>query len=152
MAELIQPTPSIIQKFDIQELPIVDVILTGDVPRTDLWDIADKVLKDRFSQIEGVARADITGGEEREIEIVLGSRHIRRLIVRQGDPGPQEQQGNRDRGTGRTVFHFDLQLLGPLDAAPGRGLLANGHRSRGMSDQAGRTLPIQISWFCLPSG
>ena len=65
-----------IEKIDLQEFPIIDIVLSGDIPITDLWDIADKQLKDRFSQIAGVARADITGGQEREIQVVLNNRTV----------------------------------------------------------------------------
>ena len=65
-----------VEKIDLQEFPIIDIVLSGDLPITELWDIADKQLKDRFSQIEGVARADITGGREREIQIALNDRTV----------------------------------------------------------------------------
>ncbi len=66
----------VIQKFDINAIPIVDVVLAGDMDPTDLYDIADKKLRDRFSQIEGVAKVDITGGEEREIRVELENRIV----------------------------------------------------------------------------
>ncbi|MEW5923128.1 MAG: efflux RND transporter permease subunit [Candidatus Zixiibacteriota bacterium] len=65
-----------IEKIDLQEFPIIDIVLSGDIPITELWDVADKTLKDRFSQIEGVARADITGGREREIQVILNERAV----------------------------------------------------------------------------
>ncbi|MFH1313908.1 MAG: efflux RND transporter permease subunit [Candidatus Eisenbacteria bacterium] len=68
--------PPIIQKFDIGAMPILDIVLAGNLEPTDLYDIADKRLRDRFSQIEGVARVDITGGEEREIRIEFENRIV----------------------------------------------------------------------------
>jgi len=65
-----------IEKIDLQEFPIVDIVLSGDLPITELWDLADKKLADRFSQIEGVARADIIGGQEREIQVILNDRAV----------------------------------------------------------------------------
>ncbi|MBN1212583.1 MAG: efflux RND transporter permease subunit [candidate division Zixibacteria bacterium] len=65
-----------IEKVNLQEFPIIDIVLTGDMPVTELWDIADKQLKDRFSQVEGVARAEVTGGQEREIRVVLNDRAV----------------------------------------------------------------------------
>ncbi len=65
-----------IDKIDLQEFSIIDLVLSGDLPTTELWDIADKQLKDRFSQIDGVARAEVTGGQEREIQIVLNDRAV----------------------------------------------------------------------------
>ncbi len=66
----------IVQKFDIGSFPIVDMILTGSLSRTEMFEIADKTLKDRLSQIEGVARVNITGGEEREIRVELDNRVV----------------------------------------------------------------------------
>lgn len=66
----------IVEKFDIGAMPIMDVILTGNIPMTELFDIADKRLKDRLSQVEDVARVNIVGGEEREIRVELDNRIV----------------------------------------------------------------------------
>lgn len=66
----------IIQKVDLQQFPVMEVILSGDLDPRELYEIADKTLKDRFSQIEGVAKVDITGGQEREIRVVLNNRIV----------------------------------------------------------------------------
>jgi len=66
----------IIQKFDINAMPIVEIVLAGNMEPTELYDIADKRLRDRFSQIEGVAKVDVTGGEEREIRVELENRIV----------------------------------------------------------------------------
>lgn len=66
----------IIQKVDIRAFPIIDVVLSGDMDPRKLFRIADKTLRDRFSQIQGVARVDITGGQEREIRVVLDNKDI----------------------------------------------------------------------------
>ncbi len=64
----------IVQKVDLKSFPVVDVVLSGNLDSRELYEIADKTLKDRFSQIEGVAKVDITGGQEREIKVVLDNR------------------------------------------------------------------------------
>lgn len=68
--------PPITQKFDFAERPVVDVVLSGDKTPTELWEIADKSLKNRLSQIDGVAGIQITGGQEREILIELDNRVV----------------------------------------------------------------------------
>ncbi len=67
----------ITEKFDFASEPIVDLVLSGknQTPQ-ELFDIADKQLKDRFSQIKGVANVDIVGGQEREIQVELGSKTV----------------------------------------------------------------------------
>ncbi len=64
----------IVQKVDLKSFPVVDVVLSGNLDPRELFEIADKTLKDRFSQIEGVAKVDIIGGQEREIRVVLDNK------------------------------------------------------------------------------
>ncbi len=66
----------IIQKVDLRAFPIIDLVLSGDQDPRELYQIADKILKDRFSQIEGVAKVNITGGQEREIRIAFDNKDI----------------------------------------------------------------------------
>jgi HAE1 family hydrophobic/amphiphilic exporter-1 len=55
---------------------VVDLVLTGNMSPVELYELADKNLKDRFSQIKGVASVDIVGGQEREIKIELDNRIV----------------------------------------------------------------------------
>ncbi len=64
----------LVQKVDFKAFPIMDVILSGDLSSQELYDVADKTLKDRFSQIKGVAKVDITGGQEREIKVRFNNK------------------------------------------------------------------------------
>ena len=66
----------IIQKMDINAEPIIDIVLSGNLEMKKLYDLADKKLRDRFSQIEGVANVNITGGGEREIRVELDNRTV----------------------------------------------------------------------------
>jgi HAE1 family hydrophobic/amphiphilic exporter-1 len=66
----------IIQKFDVTAMPVVEIVLYGDMAMTDLYDFADRRLRDRFSQIEGVADVELTGGQKREIRIQLDNRTV----------------------------------------------------------------------------
>jgi len=66
----------IVQKMDIAAEPIVDVVLSGDLEMTELYDLADKRLRDRFAQIEGVANVNVTGGGKREIRVELDNRTV----------------------------------------------------------------------------
>ena len=64
----------IVQKVDFKSFPVMQVVLSGKQDLRELYNVADKVLKDRFSQVEGVAKVDLTGGQEREIRVVLDNR------------------------------------------------------------------------------
>ncbi|MDD3124470.1 MAG: efflux RND transporter permease subunit [Candidatus Kapabacteria bacterium] len=64
----------IVEKIDINSFAILDILLTGDQSPKELYEVADKTLKDRFSQIQGVAKVNITGGQKREIHISMDNR------------------------------------------------------------------------------
>jgi hydrophobic/amphiphilic exporter-1 (mainly G- bacteria), HAE1 family len=95
----------IIQKFDINEEPIIDVVLTGNLEMTELYDIADKKLRDRFSQIEGIASVNITGGGEREIRVQLDNRAVYQHQVSLAQMAGMLARQNMDMPGG----HFEIQ-------------------------------------------
>lgn len=68
-------TPTV-EKMDLRAEPVLDLVLSGNMDVRDLYELADKKLKERFSQIEGVARVDISGGQEREIRVEFDQRVV----------------------------------------------------------------------------
>lgn len=66
----------LVQKFDPTNMPVVDIVLSGELPMTELYDLADKKIKVRFSQLEGVANVNLTGGQEREIRVELDNKTV----------------------------------------------------------------------------
>mgnify|MGYP001054297785 CR=1 FL=1 len=66
----------IIQKVDFRATPVADLVLSGEANPKELYDIADKIVKNRLSQIKGVANVVLTGGQEREIQIQLDDKVI----------------------------------------------------------------------------
>jgi HAE1 family hydrophobic/amphiphilic exporter-1 len=66
----------IVTKVDLRATPVADIVLSGDVSPIKLYDYADKVVKDRLSQIKGVANVTISGGQEREIQVKLNDRTV----------------------------------------------------------------------------
>ena len=66
----------VVEKLDFGTEPIMDITLTGDQDLKELREIADKMVKDRLSQIEGVARVEIVGGADREIRVELDNRVV----------------------------------------------------------------------------
>lgn len=66
----------VIQKININAYPFMDIILTGKMDGKALYHLADKRLKDRFGQIEGVAQVTITGGNKRQINVDLNDQAV----------------------------------------------------------------------------
>ncbi len=63
-------------KMDITAFPIMDLVLSGNMPPKDLYELADGELKDRISQIPGVARVSLTGGAKRQIDVRLTDKVV----------------------------------------------------------------------------
>lgn len=62
----------VIEKFDPLMVPVMDLVLSSDSRDSrELYEYADKTLKTRFSSVAGVAKVDVYGGKERQIEVRL---------------------------------------------------------------------------------
>jgi HAE1 family hydrophobic/amphiphilic exporter-1 len=66
----------IISKFNVAEQPVVNMIVSGKMSPVELYELADKKIKDRFAQIDGVAKVDIIGGQKREIHIDMKNKTV----------------------------------------------------------------------------
>lgn len=63
-------TPMVV-KFDPGIMPIMQLVLKGDRPSHELTYIAEHTVKNRLERLEGVASVGVSGGQNREIRIVL---------------------------------------------------------------------------------
>jgi len=63
-------TPQV-AKFDLRALPILNLALTGSQSLRELYQVADKQVRDAISQAPGVASVTIIGGRKREIQVAL---------------------------------------------------------------------------------
>lgn len=73
--------PPIVRRYDPTASSVVEVILSGPLSATELYQLADQTLTPRFSQVDGVANVSITGGREREIHIELDSRIVKQQNI-----------------------------------------------------------------------
>ena len=68
---------SIISKFDFSAFPIMELAVAAPRPLEEIYGVADKVIKDRLSRIDGVASVDITGKRQREIRVEISPQRLR---------------------------------------------------------------------------
>ncbi|HHV93430.1 MAG TPA: efflux RND transporter permease subunit [Firmicutes bacterium] len=61
----------IVIKYDPGAMPVMQLVLKGSRPAYELRYIAEDTVKSRLERLDGVASVDITGGQEREIRVVL---------------------------------------------------------------------------------
>ncbi|HNQ43536.1 MAG TPA: efflux RND transporter permease subunit, partial [Candidatus Cloacimonadota bacterium] len=65
-----------VQKFDFGSFPFMDLVLSGNLEDRELFELADTKLKERISQIQGVAQVSLSGGSKREISVKLSDRVV----------------------------------------------------------------------------
>lgn len=66
----------VISKVDVTATPIMNLILSTNNDATELYDIAEKSIKDQISQINGVGRVELVGGVEKVINVGFESKTI----------------------------------------------------------------------------
>jgi CzcA family heavy metal efflux pump len=66
-------------RFDLSSLPVCTVVLSSDMDQRDLYDLAYNVIEPQLEHLDGVASAGVTGGQIREIHVVLDRNKIEAL-------------------------------------------------------------------------
>lgn len=61
-------TPSL-NKFSLDDVPIMNLSVTSNLSEKELYDLLDQKIQPIFARINGVAKVDMVGGEEREIQV-----------------------------------------------------------------------------------
>ncbi|HSP89149.1 MAG TPA: efflux RND transporter permease subunit, partial [Ignavibacteriaceae bacterium] len=69
-------TPTL-TKFALDEIPVLRMGVTSNMPPKEFYQWLDDFVKQRFSKVEGVAQVILIGGDEREIKINLDGEKIR---------------------------------------------------------------------------
>ena len=69
--------PPIAKKFALGASSIVELMITGDRPLQELYELADRDIKEALSRIRGVANVNILGGEKREIQVNLSKERLK---------------------------------------------------------------------------
>src|SRR5690606_18917037 len=61
-------TPSL-NKFSLDDVAIMNLAVTSNLSEKELYDLLDKKIQPVFARINGVAKVDMIGGEQREIQV-----------------------------------------------------------------------------------
>ncbi len=61
----------VVMKMNMNAVPFMDIILSGNMDARELFELADTKLKDRFGQVAGVGEVAVTGGAKRQIDVTL---------------------------------------------------------------------------------
>ena len=93
--------PPALGKFDLSDMPIIQLGATAKMSSTEFYDLVDNKIKPELSRIPGVAQIKVLGGQEREIKVNLNADKLETF----GLSIPQVQQkiaySNLDFPTGK---------------------------------------------------
>src|SRR5690606_3313195 len=67
----------VVQKFDMNAFPIMDIAFSGPQGVDALYEYADNELRERLSRVGGVAAVQIVGGREREVEVLVSPDRLK---------------------------------------------------------------------------
>ncbi|WP_437919552.1 efflux RND transporter permease subunit [Sphingobacterium sp. LRF_L2] len=68
-------TPAL-SKFSIDDVPIINLSVTSKLTEKELYDLLDQKIQPIFARINGVAKVDMIGGEEREIQVSVSPEKL----------------------------------------------------------------------------
>lgn len=61
--------PPTLNKFSLDDMPIMSLSVTSRLSEKDLYDLLDNKIQPVFARLNGVAKVEMVGGEEREIQV-----------------------------------------------------------------------------------
>ncbi len=69
--------PPMINNFSMDDIPIMRLGITANIPSTEVYDLVRNKIKPMISTINGVSQVDMVGGEEREIRINVDNEKLK---------------------------------------------------------------------------
>ena len=60
-----------LNKFSLDDVAIMSLAVTSNLSEKELYDLLDKKIQPVFARVNGVAKVDMIGGEEREIQVKI---------------------------------------------------------------------------------
>src|SRR5262245_7419353 len=126
-----------VDRMDPDAAPVMSLALTADKPLRDITEYADKVLRRQLESLNGVGQVIVTGGRERQVNILLDADRLRAYNVTVTDvsraltaqnaeiPGGRMDQGSnsitlRTRGRVQSVEEFGDIVVKASQAHPVR--------------------------------
>jgi HAE1 family hydrophobic/amphiphilic exporter-1 len=91
----------VIQKFDPGAMPVLQIVVSSDLPLREVTEIADEQIKQRLESISGVGQVQIVGGARREIQVRLDPERMGAYGVTVSDVASALRQQNVELPGGR---------------------------------------------------
>lgn len=111
----------VILKLDMDAMPVLNVVVSGDRDIIDLTEVAKKQVKENIENIRGVGSVNIVGGREREIHIIVNPFKLYSLGLPISKVKEAIQKQNVEMPGGRVEQQhqeFSLRILGRIPDVP----------------------------------
>lgn len=66
----------VVEKIDITAMPIINLVMAGDISAVEMSRLAETTVKDELSRIAGVGSVSISGARDREIRVEFDNRVV----------------------------------------------------------------------------
>ncbi len=66
----------VMRKFDPSQMPIMQLVVTGNLPIEELKSIAENTAKPMLERVPGVAEADVRGGQDRIVKVTISANRL----------------------------------------------------------------------------
>ncbi|WP_066833577.1 efflux RND transporter permease subunit [Rufibacter ruber] len=93
--------PPTLNKFDFDDLPIIKMGATANMPPTEFFDLIDNKIKPELSRVPGMAQIKILGGAEREIKVNIQAEKLEAYGISILQVQQRIKNSNLDFPTGR---------------------------------------------------
>ncbi|GAX92032.1 efflux RND transporter permease subunit [Effusibacillus lacus] len=90
-------------KLDPNAMPVLTMSLSGEQDVVKLKNLADTIIKPRLERVEGVAAVSVTGGKDREIQVVLDPNKLNAYSLTV-DQVQQALRGENISGSGGLIY------------------------------------------------
>ena len=90
-----------LNKFSLDDMPIMTLSISSDkINSNELYDLLDKKIEPIFSRVNGVAKVDLIGGQEREIQVSIDEKKLQGYGISIGEVQQAILSSNLDFPTG----------------------------------------------------
>ncbi|MCW3161768.1 efflux RND transporter permease subunit [Chryseobacterium oryctis] len=90
-----------LNKFSLDDMPIMTMSISSEkLNSKELYDLLDKKIEPTFSRVNGVAKVDLIGGQEREIQVNIDEKKLQGYGISIGEVQQAILSSNLDFPTG----------------------------------------------------
>src|ERR1700722_6031013 len=108
----------VVQKFDPDATPIMEIVLSSPRPLREVTEIADKQIKPQLENINGIGQIQLVGGLKREIRVWVDPDKMRAYNLAISDVANALRQQNMEMPAGNVnagAREFAVRTLGRLE-------------------------------------